>query len=150
MALKITKDSIFILGTLTNGEEFVTHINGHFIPCGYSEEHKNLKEITIPDGITRICSEAFLDCSSLTTITFPASLQRIDFNAFFDCTSLQRIILPDTLVVVECWLDERGVAKMSISNPTSDKLVENLKKGYAIDLYYKGDYRDDQWDLGGA
>ena len=146
MALKITKDSKFILGTLTNGEEFGTLLNGHLIPCGYSEEHKNLKEITIPDGITRICSEAFLDCSSLTTVTFPASLKRIDFNAFFGCTSLQRIILPNTLDEVECWLDGRGVAKSSMSNPTSDKLIENLKKGYAMDLYYKCEYRDDHWD----
>lgn len=146
MALKITKDSKFILGKLTNGEEFVTHIKDHFIPCGYSKEHENLKEITIPEGITSICSEAFLDCSSLTTATFPASLKRIDFNAFFGCTSLQRIILPNTLDEVECWLDGRGVAKISMSNPTSDKLIENLKKGYAMDLYYKGEYRDDHWD----
>ena len=146
MALKITKDSKFILGTLTNGEEFSTLINDHFIPCGYSEEHKKIKEITIPEGITSICSEAFLDCSSLTTVTFPASLKRIDFNAFFGCTSLQRIILPNTLDEVECWLDGRGVAKISMSNPTSDKLIENLKKGYAMDFYYKGEYRDDYWD----
>ncbi len=146
MGLKITKNSKFIKGTLTNGEEYVSLINRDVIPYGYFNKREDLKEVIVPEGITSIESEAFLDCSSLTTITFPASLQRIDFNAFFDCKSLQRIILPDTLVVVECWLDGGGVAKMSISNPTSDKLVENLKKGYAMDLYYKGDYRDDFWD----
>jgi len=146
MALKITKDSKFIKGKLVNGEEYGELLNDNMIPYGYYEGHEEFKEIIIPDGIIKIVSEAFMDCSSLTSITLPDSLQRIDFNAFVGCTALQKIILPNTLDEVECWLDGRGVAKISMSNPTSDKLIENLKKGYAMDLYYKGEYRDDHWD----
>lgn len=146
MALKITKDSKFIKWTLTNGEEHNVLINDNVISnrCYYKRE--NLKEVIVPEGITSIESEAFLDCTSLTTVTIPGSLHRIEFNAFIGCTALQKIILPSSLNEIDCWFDGRGVAKMTTSNPSSDELIKYLKEGYAIDFHYKGEYRSDHWD----
>lgn len=145
MPLKLTKESRFIKGRLTNGEEYGAVINGNIIPCGCYKNRKELQEIIVPNGITTIVSEAFMDCTSLTTITLPDSLQRIDFNAFVGCNALQKIILPSSLCGVEFWLDGRGVSKYTPSNPSSDELIKYLKQGYAMDLYYKGEEREDNW-----
>lgn len=146
VALEITNDSKFIKGTLTNGEEYGSLINKDVIPYGYFNKREDLKEIIVPEGITSIESEAFLDCSSLTTVTIPDSLHRIEFNAFIGCTALQKIVLPSSLNEIDCWFDGQGVAKMTTSNPSSDELIKNLKEGYAIDFHYKGEYKGDHWD----
>jgi hypothetical protein len=41
-----------------------------------------LVEITIPENVTTIWDNAFLDCSSLTEITIPANVTRIGFGVF--------------------------------------------------------------------
>lgn len=146
MALKISKNSKFIKGTLTNGEEYNLLTNGNVIPNRCYSKREDLKEIIVPEGITSIESEAFLDCTSLTTVTIPDSLHRIEFNAFIGCTALQKIVLPSSLNEIDCWFDGQGVAKMTTSNPSSDELIKNLKEGYAIDFHYKGEYRGDHWD----
>ena len=146
MGLKITKNSKFIKGTLTNGEEYGSLINKDVIPYGYFNKREDLKEIIVPEGITSIESEAFLDCSSLTTVTIPDSLHRIEFNAFIGCTALQKIVLPSSLNEIDCWFDGRGVAKMTTSNPSSDDIIKKLKEGYTIVLHYDGEYRSDHWD----
>ena len=88
MALKITKDSKFIKGTLTNGEEYGSLINRNVIPYGYFNKREDFREIIVPDGIISIESEAFLDCTSLTTVTIPDSLHRIEINAFIGLYSI--------------------------------------------------------------
>lgn len=146
MALKLTKESKFIKGKLVNGEVYDELTNDNIIPYGRYEGHEEFKEIIIPDGIIKIVSEAFMDCSSLTTITLPDSLQRIDFNAFVGCTAFQKVVLPASLSKVEFWLDGRGVSKITLSSPSSDILIKNLQQGYAMDLYYIGEYREEHWD----
>ena len=105
-----------------------------------------LEEMEFGEYITQIHTGAFADCSSLTTLTFHDSLKRIEPNAFVGCTALQKIILPENLDEVDCWFDARGVAKTTLSRPTSEALIENLKQGYPMDFYYKGEFRDDHWD----
>jgi len=143
---KIGLNSKTIEITLVNGEEFDILTNEEVIPCGRYKGNDEYKKIIIPNGIKTIGSEAFLDCTSLTTITLPESLHRIDIDAFVGCTALQKIILPTSLDEVECWLDGRGVSKITLSTPSSDELIKHLKQGYAVDLYYKGEFRDDHWD----
>ena len=100
----------------------------------------NLKEIEIGNGVKKICERAFMDCTSLTTITLPSSLKRIECNTFVGCTSLQEIIIPNTLLNVVCKLDARGVSEITLHKPSSDELIEYLQKGFAMDLYFEGDY----------
>jgi hypothetical protein len=47
--------------------------------------------ITITNGVTSIDSEAFNNCTSLTSITIPASVTSIGTQAFYGCTSLTAI-----------------------------------------------------------
>ena len=107
---------------------------------------KELERLEFVKNIEIIRTGVFEDCTSLTTIKLCESLKRIDANAFAGCTALREVIIPDNLEKVDYWYDQRGAVRGTITNLTSKELVENLKKGYAMDFYYKGEIRRDFWD----
>ncbi len=53
--------------------------------------------VTIPDSVTSISDEAFINCPKLTNISIPNSVAYIGFSAFSSCTSLKSITLPSSL-----------------------------------------------------
>lgn len=73
----------------------VTRIgNNAFLDC------KNLENVVIPDSVTSIGNYAFLRCSSLSSVTIPDSEVNIGNGAFEDCTSLLKITLPNNKVSI--------------------------------------------------
>ena len=61
----------------------------------------NLTEIVISDTVTSIGDLAFYNCSSLTAITIPASVTSIGLQAFSGCSSLTEIVVPDSVMSIE-------------------------------------------------
>lgn len=53
--------------------------------------------VTIPDSVTSISDDAFVNCPQLTNISIPNSVTFIGFNAFSSCTRLKSITLPSSL-----------------------------------------------------
>lgn len=53
--------------------------------------------VTIPDSVTSISDDAFVNCPKLTNISIPNSVTYIGFFAFGSCTSLKSITLPSSL-----------------------------------------------------
>lgn len=53
--------------------------------------------VTIPDSVTSISDDAFVNCPQLTNISIPNSVTSIGFSAFNSCTSLKSITLPSSL-----------------------------------------------------
>lgn len=53
--------------------------------------------VTIPDSVTSILDDAFVNCPNLTNISIPNSVTSIGFSAFSSCTSLKSITLPSSL-----------------------------------------------------
>ena len=47
----------------------------------------SLSSITIPDGVTQIDCNAFMECTSLSSITIPDSVTEISVEAFLGCTA---------------------------------------------------------------
>ena len=51
----------------------------------------NISKAVIPDGVTRIPSQAFSSCSKLTFVRIPASVTTIDNLAFYGCNEIAQI-----------------------------------------------------------
>ena len=64
---------------------------------------ENLKNIIIPELVSKIGNYAFYNCSSLADITIPDSVTSIGSYAFRGCTSLTSITIPDSVTSIgEC------------------------------------------------
>lgn len=74
-------------GTTSVCADFLTSASGR----------ENLTALVLPQGVTRIGSMAFWDCSALASLSLPASLRSIEASAFQGCTSLAGLPLPDGL-----------------------------------------------------
>ena len=59
-----------------------------------------VENLVIPDGVTYISSEAFLDCKSLKSITIPESLTHISKSAFNGCYDITSITFQDGSKVI--------------------------------------------------
>ena len=57
----------------------------------------SLTSILIPDSVTTINSRTFSGCGALTSITIPDGVTGIGSGAFLRCTSLTRITIPDSV-----------------------------------------------------
>ena len=55
----------------------------------------NGRDIKIPNTVTVIAGEAFLNNDNVTSVTIPGSVQVIGYHAFDGCTALERIIFED-------------------------------------------------------
>ena len=53
-----------------------------------------VKEINIPEGVTKIGQYAFYNCDSVTSVTIPKSVKTISAYAFYSCGELTSINVP--------------------------------------------------------
>ena len=83
------------------------------------------KNTVIPDSVTKICHEAFADCSGLTSITIPDSVKEIGYEAFKGCTGLTSIVIPDSLTRIGYNAFEGCTSLTRIVIPDSVTEIEN-------------------------
>ena len=57
--------------------------------------------VVIPDGVTSIGTNAFYDCSGLTSVIIPDTVTNIEEKAFFCCSNLKSLKLPECLTSIE-------------------------------------------------
>ena len=60
----------------------------------------SLTSVTIGNSVTSIGNSAFFGCSSLTSVTIPDSVTSIGNTAFYGCTSLTSITIPDSVTSI--------------------------------------------------
>ena len=77
-----------------------------------------LTSITIPDSVTSIGSNAFSYCRGLTSITIPDSVTSIGDEAFYDCSGLTSITIPDSVTSIgeRAFYDCSGLTSITIPN----------------------------------
>ena len=61
---------------------------------------KELTSITLPDTITKIADNAFLNCTSLETINVPKSVNRVGYDAFVGTAWLENKLKESPLVIL--------------------------------------------------
>lgn len=52
-------------------------------------------EVIVPDGVTKLQSNAFSDCKTLTRVTLPAGVTELPNSLFGGCTALSEIVIPE-------------------------------------------------------
>lgn len=62
--------------------------------------HKDLKRVIIPNGVSSIGDSAFSWCTGLESVTIPGSVTTIGKAAFSWCTSLGSVTIPDSVTSV--------------------------------------------------
>ena len=60
-------------------------------------EDSGIRQLTVPQTVTKIGYSAFAGCTQLTAITLPAGLRELGSEAFKGCTALTGVALPDSL-----------------------------------------------------
>ena len=67
----------------------------------YSNENTEIKDVVIPEGVTRIEALAFRDAKYITSITIPKSVTYIGREAFRGTHSLTSIVFPQNISSIE-------------------------------------------------
>lgn len=79
---------------------------------------KNITEVRLPDGVTRIRANAFCKTTSLAKINFPASLKAIEMEAFYE-SGLTEVDIPgNTAIGYQAFFSCVNMERLSIPNVT--------------------------------
>ena len=57
--------------------------------------------VEIPEGVTSICENAFLECSKISSVIIPSTVTNIGEWAFSDCYNLNSIKIPEGVTSIE-------------------------------------------------
>ena len=125
--------TVVIPGTVTYGEvEYaVTSINSNaFLDCS------SLSSVTIGDNVTAIGSYAFLDCSSLSSVTIPDNVTSISNGAFNGCTALKDLVFEDGNSSLSLGYNQNGGNKGLFYDCSLETLYLGRDLSYSSDYYY--------------
>ena len=77
-----------------------------------------IEDVIIPDSVTTINANAFVNCANLEAIDLSTSLKTIGDNAFKHCVSLTEIVLPDSVTTVdqEAFYECTSLENVQLSN----------------------------------
>ncbi|MBR7029289.1 MAG: leucine-rich repeat domain-containing protein [Bacteroidaceae bacterium] len=122
--VSVNSDTIEKNGGIVNIPEFInTNGRTYSVTVIGSEAFKNctsLTSITIPESVTTIKHGAFSGCSGLTSITLPESITTIEYETFSGCSSLTSITIPVSVTTI------RSEAFAGCSGLTSITLPESI------------------------
>lgn len=93
--------------------------------------NSSLRDVYLPNSLTRIGDDAFENCTSLTNITIPSGVTIIRGSAFYGCTSLTSITFPSSVTSIGGWAFAgcNGITSItfeSITPPTLDSYSSTL------------------------
>ena len=66
----------------------------------FSDEEKEITNIFIPEGVTKISNYAFSGCNALASVTIPESVTAIGSDAFSGCNGLTSVIIPNSVTSI--------------------------------------------------
>ena len=87
------------------------------IPSGIFSDCSEFKSITFPASVTELDKYAFSNCTSLESITIPEGVTKIGYGAFNGCKNLSEVVLPDSLTALDNYAFEYCTALTDITLP---------------------------------
>ena len=78
-----------------NGKEITSIGSQAFVNC------TSLTSVNVPNSVTSIGGGAFVYCTSLTSVNVPNSVTSIGNQAFYSCTSLTSVNIPNSVTSIE-------------------------------------------------
>ena len=90
---------------------------------------KTAATYTIPNGVTSILADSFMDCSALVNVTIPNTVTRIGNYAFRNCSALTSAVIPEGVTNIERCTFENCTALTGVTLPNSLTSIEE----YAFD-----------------
>ena len=83
----------------------------------------SLTSVTIPGGVTSIGGWTFSDCISLTSVSIPSSVTSIGGKAFLGCSSLTSVTIPSGVKTIEAGTFRNCISLTSVTIPSSVKTI---------------------------
>ncbi len=83
----------------------------------------SLTSVTIPGGVTSIGGWTFSDCISLTSVSIPSSVTSIGGSAFLGCSSLTSVTIPSGVKTIETGTFRNCTSLTSVTIPSSVKTI---------------------------
>ena len=83
----------------------------------------SLTSVTIPGGVTSIEGWTFSDCISLTSVSIPSSVTSIGGSAFLGCSSLTSVTIPSGVKTIETGTFRNCTSLTSVTIPSSVKTI---------------------------
>lgn len=64
------------------------------------KDNDKLRKVILPDSIKSLGVEAFSRCKNLTSINLPEGIERLEKGCFYDCKKLANVTIPDSVVYI--------------------------------------------------
>jgi hypothetical protein len=102
---------VVVIPSTTNGLAVTSIGTNAFQNC------TSLTSVTIPNSVTSIGNEAFFDCGSLTSVTIGTNVTSIGDFAFGNCTSLASVTIPNSVTNIGAYaFGDCGLTSVTIPN----------------------------------
>jgi hypothetical protein len=105
------KDRALKIPPVIDGYKVIALASNAFKDC------TNITSVTIPNSVTSISHQAFYGCTSLSQVTIPSSVTEIYSGAFRDCTSLTSITIPNNVTYIGGYAFRNCVGLTDITIP---------------------------------
>ena len=99
----------------------------------WSSYSDQIARVSLPEGLTNICNNAFENCSNLQSIIIPNTVTSIGRSAFSQCTSLKQVTLGNAIETIG-YSAFSSTSITSITLPSSVTSIEDYAFGYCKKL----------------
>ena len=130
---ELTNSTLIIPTSVTNGND--TKYTVKSIASDAFKDCSGLTSVTIPESVTYIGERAFYGCSGLTSVTIPESVTYIGERAFYRCSGLTSITIPGNVGSIQAEafnkcenLSTAIIEHAGVSISLSDKCLASIKK----------------------
>lgn len=104
-----------------------------------------IKKLTVKEGVTGICAEAFANCTLLEKVSLPQSLTDIGSGAFRGCSAVKELVVPASVTAIgsEAFSGCTGLETLQFDMATAPTIGENALVGVTAQCLYPAE--NDSW-----